>query len=276
MFQDIAPYKLNIGFQSRQAGEHDYLVGYNNNRLLVYDSEELVFPTVSESRQLCGADTARPLFLFETDGRGFFLSPDVLPESGGLQYQDVRILRNKQPGWLSFCGATAAHLARWYENYRFCGKCAAPMLHKQDERALYCPACGRVEYPRINPVVIVGIVDGERLLLVKSGVSEYKSHALVAGFMEIGETLEDTVRREVREEVGLDVRNIRYYKSQPWAFSDSVLVGFFADVDGNTEPYLDGRELSEAVWFHRDEIPAEGNSLSLTWDMIEHFRRNSF
>ena len=95
----------------------------------------------------------------------------------------------------------------------------------------------------------------------------------MAGFMEIGETLEDTVRREVMEEVGLKVKNIRYYKSQPWAFSESILVGFFAEVDGNTVPVPDGEELAEARWFRRDEIPVENTSFSLTWELIEQFRQ---
>ena len=199
--------------------------------------------------------------------------PDILAETPGLQYHGIRFFRDANPSWLCFGGATAVHLARWYELNRFCGKCAGRMINVKDERALSCPDCGLVVYPRINPVVIVGITDGDRILLTKAANSEYTNYALIAGFMEIGETFEDTVRREVMEEVGLKVKNIRYYKSQPWAFSESILTGFFADVDGNTLPVLDGRELSEARWFSRDEINAENAPFSLTWELIEKFRR---
>ena len=165
------------------------------------------------------------------------------------------------------------HLAGWYENNQFCGKCAYPMIHKDDEKALCCPKCGLVVYPRINPVVMVAIIDNDRLLLTRYANSNYKGYSLVAGFMEIGETLEDTVKREVMEEVGLKVKNIRYFKSQPWAFSESVLIGFFVDVNGNSEPVADGVELSEAVWFSRDGLPMDGAGFSLTWEMIEWFRK---
>ena len=101
----------------------------------------------------------------------------------------------------------------------------------------------------------------------------YKKYALVAGFNEIGETLEDTVRREVMEEVGLKVKNIRYYKNQPWGLSSSLLVGFFAELDGQATVTLDTNELSEATWFKREDIREHNLSISLTQEMIEVFRR---
>jgi NAD+ diphosphatase len=102
----------------------------------------------------------------------------------------------------------------------------------------------------------------------------YKKLSLVAGFMEIGETLENTIKREVMEEVGLRVKNIRYFKSQPWAFSQSLLVGFFADLDGNSNVNLDFQELSEAMWLSRDEIPLNDSTISLTAGMVEAFRND--
>ncbi|MCL2610926.1 MAG: NUDIX domain-containing protein, partial [Defluviitaleaceae bacterium] len=125
-----------------------------------------------------------------------------------------------------------------------------------------------------SPVIIVGIIDGERILLTKYA-SGYDRYALVAGFVEIGETLEDAVRREIKEEVGLNVCNIRYYKSQPWAFSQSLLMGFFADVYGDDNVTIDKRELSEATWFHREDIPKGYTTISLTWTMIEAFRNKN-
>jgi NAD+ diphosphatase len=129
-----------------------------------------------------------------------------------------------------------------------------------------------VEYPRISPVVIVGILDGDDILLAKAAVGEYKKHGLISGFVELGESLEGAVAREVMEEVGLTVHNLRYYKSQPWAFSQSLLMGFFADLKGERTVTVNPAELSEAAWFPRPEIPAGDSRLSLTWDMIEAFR----
>ena len=128
-------------------------------------------------------------------------------------------------------------------------------------------------YPRINPAVIVGVTDGDRLLLTKYRGRAYKKYALVAGFTEIGESFEQTVAREVMEETGLKVKNIRYYKSQPWGFADNILAGYFCEVDGDPTIQMDQEELSVAEWFERDEIPVEPEDLSLTNEMIIHFKQ---
>lgn len=240
MFQDIVPHTLNISYQNLKPKDDDYLTSYNSNLVLIHEDTTFHFPAITDILLHHRINSDRLIYLFDIDGKKFFLNPDSLPEISNFKYQDVRSFRNRQPGWLCFGAATAMHLARWYENNQFCGKCACRMLSKEEERALCCPECGLVIYPGINPVIIVGITDNDRLLLVKNANSEYKDYGLVSGFMEVGETLEDCVKREVMEEVGLTVRNISYYKSQPWAFSESILAGFFAEVDGNPEPVPDG------------------------------------
>jgi len=273
MFQEIGPHILNNQFKKRIPAQDDFFIGYNENKILVYENEKLVFPTISEAEIIYHIDTNRLVYLFDIDNKAFYLLSDRLPETESLKYEDISVFRRKEPLWLSFGGATAMHLARWYENNKFCGKCSNHLIQMDTERALQCPVCGLINYPRINPVIIVGITDGDKLLLTKYAHASYRNYSLVAGFMEIGETLEDTVRREVMEEVGLKVKNIRYFKSQPWAFSESLLVGLFADVDGETELILDTNELSEAAWFSREEIPTGDSVFSLTWDMIERFRQ---
>ena len=121
--------------------------------------------------------------------------------------------------------------------------------------------------------MIVAVTDGNRLLLTKyANRPGTVNYALVAGFTEIGETLEETVRREVMEEVGLRVKNIRYYKSQPWSFSSTLLCGFCCEVDGSREVRLDTEELAVAEWFEREDIPLEDDGVSLTREMIQMFR----
>ena len=128
-----------------------------------------------------------------------------------------------------------------------------------------CTGCGKVIYPRLNPAVIAGVINGDKLLIThyvrNRGVT---TNALVAGFTEIGETLEQTVSREVMEEVGLKVKNIRYYKSQPWGFSGGILAGFFCDVDGSDIITLDHSELSSAVWTDKNNITGQNDDYSLT------------
>ena len=136
----------------------------------------------------------------------------------------------------------------------FAGCCGGKMAPGEKERSMVCSACGHTEYPKISPAVIVAIRNGDRLLMSRYARGAYRHYALIAGYLEIGETFEDCVKREVMEEVGLKVKNIRYYKSQPWAFSDTVMIGFVADLDGDDTIRLQEEELSEAGWFTREEI----------------------
>lgn len=136
---------------------------------------------------------------------------------------------------------------------------------------MYCSACGQREYPKLNPAVIVAVTEGDKLLLTKYAGRAYTKYALIAGYTEIGETVEETVQREVMEEVGLKVKNIRYYKSQPWSFTDTLLMGFFVEVDGDDTIRLDENELQVAKWCSREEIP-ENDGISLTREMMEVFK----
>ena len=136
---------------------------------------------------------------------------------------------------------------------------------------LRCPACGNLIFPRINPVVIAAVTDGDKLLLSRYAGRSYTSFALLAGYAEIGETIEQTVAREVYEEVGLKVKNLRYYKSQPWGVDGNLLFGFFCDLDGDGTIHLDENELSHAAWYPRHDLPVTDDGFSLTREMIRVF-----
>ena len=127
-------------------------------------------------------------------------------------------------------------------------------------------------YPHISPAVIVAVTDGKRLLMARSKTSSYKRYGLIAGFVEFGESFEDTVKRELQEEVGICVKNLRYYKSQPWAFSGAEMVGFLAELDGDDTLTVDENELTEAKWFSRDDIPASESNISIAQELIETVR----
>jgi NAD+ diphosphatase len=272
LFQDIKPNVFHVEFAGKKPVSSDYVFILHRDRVLLEERNGgLSFPCYDVVNASFPETAADLIYLFSVDETAFFLSLRDIEETSRFKYHPIFVFRELEPEWLGFAGATAFHLALWYGARRFCGRCAAPMVHKDDERAVVCPNCGIIEYPKIAPVVIVGVVDGERILLTKYAAG-YNRYALVAGFVEIGETLEDAVRREVMEEVGLHVKNIRYYKSQPWAFSGSLLSGFFADLDGDDTVRVDEKELSEGKWFHRWDIPTDGNTMSLTWTMVEAFR----
>lgn len=150
------------------------------------------------------------------------------------------------------------------------------MIPDENERMMRCPQCGLMEFPKICPAVIIGVTDGDRILMSKYAGREYKSYALLAGFNEVGETIEETVQREVMEEVGLKVKNITYYKSQPWSFSDTLLLGFFCQLDGTDEIRLDRQELALAEWVRREDMKMEPDDLSLTNEMMLAFQNGEW
>ena len=153
----------------------------------------------------------------------------------------------------------------------YCGNCATPTVHDEKERMMRCPNCGNLIFPRIAPAAIIGLTNGDKLMLSTYANRNYKRYGLLAGFIEIGETAEEAVAREVLEEVGLKVKNIRYYKSQPWGIAGNLSVGYFCDLDGDDTVHLDEEELATAEWFDRSELPAEDDGISLTREMIRIF-----
>ena len=192
--------------------------------------------------------------------------------SGKFSFQGPAYFRIMQPEYQAFAAITAVQLFRWKESRKFCGCCGSRTEDSRTERALVCTKCGHTEYPKICPAVIVAVTDGDRLLMSRYKGRAYRGYALIAGFVEIGETFEETVRREVMEEVGLKVKNIRYYKSQPWAFTDTEMIGFFAELDGDDAIRLQEDELSEAGWDRRDEIPEDVSSISVGSEMKMAFK----
>lgn len=278
MIQDIAPHRYDVAYRKQEARDQDIILLYQNDRLLCrMDEHTIAYPSVKEVAKVFPEVYQKAKYLFCIDDTVYFdLGKHVIDAFLDFKYLPKEILRSAKPVWKAYAGITGFQIHKWYTQNRYCGGCGKQLAAAGGERALKCPGCGALQYPRINPSVIVGITDGNRILMTKyaDGHSSYKKYALVAGYVEVGESLEDTVRREVMEEVGLRVKNIRYYKSQPWSFTDALLVGFFCDADGSTEIAMDEEELSEAVWFEKEHIPAERSEadISLTGEMIEAFR----
>ena len=213
-------------------------------------------------------------YLFSIDEDVFFMPTggDIkLPV--GFSFEPLRTMRTARPRKLAFAVVTATSLTRWYDFNRYCGHCRTAMEESKSERALVCPSCENTVYPRINPAVIVAVRDGERLLVTQYAGRPYKNYALIAGFAETGETIEETVLREVKEETGITVKNPKFYKSQPWGFSDSLLFGFFCDLDGTDELTVDKTELETALWVQREDLPDDEETVSLTMEMMTFFKK---
>ncbi len=273
MIQDIAPYQYDNSFAHRRDPRpEDYVFFHRNERemVIIREEESCRFPTVAE----VGADDL--YFAFLIDEIAFFVGADRgtrLPEGIDYEFLDQNLFRTMKPQQLAFAGITGMQLIRWLNLNHFCGCCGTPMEESSWERAFVCPRCGKTVYPRLNPAVIVGVIHGDKILVTAYANRQSRGLALIAGFTEIGESVEDTVRREVFEEVGIRVKNLRYYKSQPWSFSDSLLLGFFCELEGDAEDVvLDEAELKEARWLRREELPDRRGEPALTAEMMQYFK----
>ena len=212
-------------------------------------------------------------YLFTIDEQRYYLVEKLnLPGTSSFTLENTEIFRYVKPRHLAFAGITGYQLYQWYRDHRYCGRCGKRMKQDTKERMLYCESCKNMEYPKICPAVIVAIRNGDKLLMSRYARGTYHRYALIAGYVEVGETFEECVRREVMEEVGLKVKNIRYYKSQPWSFSDSVMIGFTAELDGDDTIRLEEDELAEAGWFTKDEIVEYPPYISVGHEMMKAFK----
>lgn len=275
MIQDLENHIFHNEYHPVPPKKTDCILYYEKHAALVHTSHDmLTFPSFGDVEAAVPDIYEHYLYLFSIDETRYYLIPSFCPEwAPGFAMEDVSVFRTLGPRKHAFALITGFHLFTWYQTHRFCGACGHENIHDKKERMMLCPACGNTQYPRISPAVIVAVRNGEKLLLSKYAGRNHTRYALIAGFAEIGETLEETVKREVMEEVGLKVKNIHYYKSQPWALSGSLLSGFYCDLDGDDQITLDETELAVAEWFERKEIPYEDYDVSLTREMMLQFKK---
>lgn len=226
MIQDIAPHIYDNVYKNRKPEKEDFALYIKDQKTLMYAMESetarddknsgYVIPTIGDLEQWYREVRSHAVYLFSIDDRAYYLLDDLEGEQPEMmEWQGTQFFRLMKPDYQAFAAITATQLWRWKENRRFCGHCGTATVHSEIERAYVCPQCGQIEYPKISPAVIVAITNGDKLLMSRYRDRPYGGYALIAGFVEIGESFEETVRREVLEEVGLKVKNVRYYKSQP-------------------------------------------------------------
>ncbi len=302
MFQDIAPREFSNDFAWVDPEPADRVLIYRGMQVVVAsttDCDTIHFPSygalkdagvvgpdvVPESEAAFlpeRVDGARPdaVLLFTVGDTAYFhcaIDNTALDQflEGSWEFMPIGRLHYHKPDYRAFAGMVGYEYHMWYDTRRFCGRCGSRMRHGIVERMLQCPDCGCSEYSRLFPAVIIGIVDRARdkVLVSRYAGRPYKAYALIAGFSEMGETVEQTVHREVMEEVGLKVTNLRYYKSQPWPLSSSLLFGFFCDLDGESAVTIDRHELEDAEWLERCDLPKEEENYSLTREMMGVLRR---
>lgn len=281
MLQDLSFGTLDNQYRYLSPQNNDYVVCVRGNEILLTQREDgtLELPCTEQVEQWRGGwehwldEPYR--YVFTMQERRYFLWLGNAGECGSdrYAYRPVSALRDPASKDICFAMMTAWHLYCWYRDNRFCGRCSHPTVHDDKERMMRCPSCGNMIFPRIAPAAIIALTHGDKLILSKYAGRAFTRYGLLAGFIEIGETAEEAVAREVMEEVGLKVKNVRYYKSQPWGIAGNLSVGYFCDLDGEDETVtLDETELSSAEWFTRGAIPYTDEGISLTGEMIRIFQ----
>jgi NAD+ diphosphatase len=215
-----------------------------------------------QSSHYLGARRGAPCFC----GEG--ATGTLLP--AGMEKTGLRPLFGRLPDDLFWLAALAVQIVEWDRTHRFCGRCGGPTVQKKTERARECPACQLTFFPRVAPAVIILIERGDEILLARSHRLPPGMHSVVAGFVEPAETLEQAAAREIQEEVGLKVRNLRYFASQPWPFPHSLMIAFTAEHAAG-EIHIDPQEIESAGWYRYDRLPPIPGPLSVARRLIDHY-----
>ena len=197
---------------------------------------------------------------------------DGVAAPAGMRFARLRGLYARMPADVYRMAGRASEIVEWERAHRFCGRCGGRTAPSGEALARRCTGCGSLHYPRLSPAVLVSVTRGDRILLARSAHFPPGMFSTLAGFVDPGESLEETVTREVREEVGLEIANVRYFGSQPWPFPSSLMVAFTAEHAGG-ELAPDPAEIEEAGWYGVDEIPVVPPGISLARALIDDFVR---
>jgi NAD+ diphosphatase len=269
--------RFNPGFRPAATSPSPSLCfGFHAGKILVKEQEAgLTLPTLADLHAL--AVSASWVHYFgDWDGCACCaasLPPDP-PAHEGFAWKGLRGLFGLVEEELVWAAGRAGQLVHWHCNHRYCGACGKPTEDHPGERAKICPGCGLINHPRVSPAIIVAVVRDRRLLLAHSPRFPSKFYSVIAGFVEPGETLEECVRREVLEEVGIRVRKIRYFGSQPWPFPDSLMVAFTAEYAAG-EIVVNPAEIADAGWFSDDALPPIPPPISIARRLIDWFAAGS-
>lgn len=283
----VPKYDLDIHYKICSPKDEDPVLLYTDGKALIrrVDKDQFSLPSAGDVRKAFPElKDSCFVYLFRVEDTEYYTVLDAdLAVFPPFEPADTRFFRSLEPRSRSFAATLGSQLYYWYQKNRFCGACGSPTVRAENERSLCCPKCGNLIFPRINPCVIIGILHQGKLLVTRYSPKHQMMgnahtekpvahYSLVAGYIEAGETPDQTVWRECLEEVGLKVKNLRFFDAQAWPFSSSLLFGFFCEVDGDDTITLEQDELSAAVFLSPEELPDRSHEISLTANMIEAFR----
>ncbi len=263
----------NTAFVPAMSGDCDgrparWFVFYEGRMLVASIGDELLVPTCTHLAEL-GLEPARIQFLGMLHGEPAYAAEIAAPNTPeGMIWQGLRSLFGRFDEVLVGVASRASQIIEWDRTHQYCGRCGSPTVLRSDERARTCPSCRLSVYPRINPAIMVLITNGRQVLLARRPSAPNNRFSAFAGFVEAGESLEQTVARETHEEVGVAVKNIRYFGSQSWPFPNSLMIAFTAEYAGG-EIRPDGVEIEEARWFDPAELPNVPDRISISRWLID-------
>lgn len=245
---------------------------FHKNELLVGFDGETPQPLLAADPETLGLEPQHIQYLGSLHEAPCFAAE--LPESQdlpeGYEYRSLRELFLMFPDDFHAITNHASQIITWAQTHQFCGRCGTATVQKTNERAAECPSCKLVSYPRISPSIIVAVTKGDQILLGRSPHWRAGWYSVLAGFVEAGETLEACVQREVMEEVGIEVKNIQYFGSQPWPFPHSLMIGFTAEYAGG-EITPDPVEIEDAAWFTKDNLPNLPSKISIARRLLDWY-----
>ncbi len=246
----------------------------NDNRMLMDAADGSIRIPRFDIVNHLGIEPESALFLGMLDGEPCYAASAVTLPSATvtkeIRFEPLRSLFTLLPQELAGVAIRASHILQWDRMSRFCGACGSQTVFSDTERAKVCRSCGIITYPRISPAVIVAVVKEDLILLVHCVRHPEGLYSVPAGFVEPAETLEECVAREVKEETGIEIDEIRYFASQPWPFPDALMIAFTARFKRG-DIVVDGREVTDAAWFKADDLPKIPPKISIARFLIDWF-----
>ncbi|MGB9978225.1 NAD(+) diphosphatase [Methanobacterium sp.] len=251
--------------------DYAYWFVFNQNKMLITNNSKIKIPYVKDIKEL-NVFPIRTQYLGTLDGHPCY-SVEVNSEMNKLEemdFRDLRLLYNILDEDIFLLAGKAFQTVNWDQTHQYCGRCGIQTEALQGENAKICPECGFISYTRISPAIITAILKDDKILMAHGKDFPENRYSIIAGFVEPGETLEECVKREVMEEVGIKVKNIRYFGSQPWPFPHSLMIGFISEYESG-EICVDNYEITDAKWFDVDNLPELPSKMSISREIIDWY-----
>lgn len=263
-----SPQGFRSGFKKEREEAESLWFLFSGEELWVLPGDPKILPSQSPLQ------VGFPLYMGTYEGKDLWAA-EVLSEEkmteGGL-WLPLKSLYGLMDEEMYALAGQALQLVDWQKSHRYCGRCGTKTVLKETERCLSCPSCDHLCYPKLHPVAMVLVKKEEKILLARGTHFPGNMYSVLAGFVDLGETIEQCIAREVREEVGLAVKNVRYFGSQPWPFSKSLLIAFSCEWEDG-EILVDPQEIESAGWFEKNNLPEIPSPLSLARSLIDSWRR---